>query len=87
MEVGGKLHAQAALSPEKDPPPPRTHWIEGWSGPEAGLDVVERRNISCPYRKSNAGSPARSASLYRMSYPSILKSGEIHFFLNVKVVA
>jgi len=26
-----------------------THWIGGWVGPTAGLDVLETRKISCPY--------------------------------------
>jgi hypothetical protein len=27
---------------------PGTHWIRGWVGPRAGLDVVENRNPSVP---------------------------------------
>jgi hypothetical protein len=32
-----------------------THWIRGWVGPRAGLDEVENRKISCPYRESSPG--------------------------------
>jgi hypothetical protein len=49
--------------------PPTTHQIGGWVGPRANLDVGERRNISCPNREYNFGHPARSQSLYRLSYP------------------
>jgi len=34
MEVSGQLHAPAALTPGKQPPP-RTHWIGGWGGPQS----------------------------------------------------
>jgi hypothetical protein len=43
--MNDQLHALAAL-PQGEPPPPRTHWIGGWVGPRAGLDVVEKRNLS-----------------------------------------
>jgi hypothetical protein len=33
---------------------PRTHWIEGWVGPRAGLDAVEKRKI-LPCRELNLG--------------------------------
>jgi hypothetical protein len=42
---------------------PGTHCIGGWVGPTAGLDTVEKRKISCPYRESDPGFhglPARS---------------------------
>jgi hypothetical protein len=32
---------------------PGTHYIEGWVGPGAGLEVVEKRKISCLYQESN----------------------------------
>jgi hypothetical protein len=32
---------------------PGTHWIEGWVGPRASLDTVEKRKISCPCQESN----------------------------------
>jgi hypothetical protein len=38
MEVSGQLHASAALPPGKDA---STHWMEGWVGPRASLDVIE----------------------------------------------
>jgi hypothetical protein len=46
-----------------------THWIEGWVGPRAGLDAVEKRKISRPSRESNPGRSTRSPLLYRLSYP------------------
>jgi hypothetical protein len=35
MEVSGQLNVSAAL-------PVSTHWVGGWVGPIAGLDVVEK---------------------------------------------
>jgi hypothetical protein len=32
---------------------PGTRCIGGWLGPRAGLDIMEKRQISCPYRESN----------------------------------
>jgi hypothetical protein len=36
---------------------PRTHWIGGWVGPGAVLDVVVKRKIPSPRRKSNPRTP------------------------------
>jgi hypothetical protein len=66
MEVSGHLQASAALPPEEEPP--GTHWIGCWVGPRAGLDAVKKRKtLHC--REWNPGRPARSQSLYRLSYP------------------
>jgi hypothetical protein len=65
MEASGQIHNQVALPPGKQPPFPLHR---GWLGPIAGMDIVEKRNISCPGRKSNSGRPARSRTLYRLSY-------------------
>jgi len=32
---------------------PRTHWVEGWVGPRAGLDMVSKRKIPSPRQESN----------------------------------
>jgi hypothetical protein len=37
---------------------PKPHWIGGSVGARAGLDVVGKRNISCPYKVSNPHSSA-----------------------------
>jgi len=47
MEASGELHAPAALFPGKNS---GTHWVEVLKGPRTGLDVLEKINISCPYR-------------------------------------
>jgi hypothetical protein len=49
---------------------PGTHWIRGCVGPRAGLDAEEKRKIPSPRRESNSHLPARSQSLYRLSYPN-----------------
>jgi hypothetical protein len=53
---------------------PGTHWIGGWVGTRAGLGAVKRK-IPSPRRVSNPIScdrPARTHSLYRLSYPGSL---------------
>jgi hypothetical protein len=37
-----------------------TCYIEGWVGPRAGLDVLQKRKICCSCRDSNQGRPTRS---------------------------
>jgi hypothetical protein len=46
-------------------------WIGGWVGPGAGLDDVERRKfLTLPgLEQRPLCRPARSQSLYRLSYP------------------
>jgi hypothetical protein len=63
MRVGGQLHAPAALPPGKRP---STHCIRCWVGPRADLDSCGK---SRPHRDSAPDRPARSESLYRLSYP------------------
>jgi hypothetical protein len=55
--MNSQLHALAVLSPGKEPSVPIGYEAE-W--PTAGLDAVERRKISFPFRESNRGRPARS---------------------------
>jgi hypothetical protein len=45
-----------------------TYSIGGWVGPRARLNAAEKIKILA-WLKSNAGRPARSPSLYRLSYP------------------
>jgi hypothetical protein len=47
---------------------PGTHWIGGWVGPKAGLDAGARGKILWPCRGSNPDRPARSHTLYCLSY-------------------
>jgi hypothetical protein len=66
MGVSGQRHAPAALYPGERTP--GTHWIGGWVGPRAGLDAGARRKILCPCWGSNPDHPARSQTLYCLSY-------------------
>jgi len=34
---------------------PNTHYIGGWVGPRASLDILEERKICCSYQDSNPG--------------------------------
>jgi hypothetical protein len=45
-----------------------THCTGGWMGSRAGLDAEARRKILCPCRGSNPDRPARSQTLYCLSY-------------------
>jgi hypothetical protein len=63
MVVVGQRHTPAALSPGKRP---GTHCIGGWWDPGpvwTGAENLATTEIRFP------DSPARSESLYRMSYP------------------
>jgi hypothetical protein len=61
--VGGQRHAPGALPPGKWL---STHCIGGWVGPRAGLGGCGK---SRPHQDSIPDRPARSKSLYRLSYP------------------
>jgi hypothetical protein len=50
MEVNSQLHALAAISSETKT---GTHWIGGWVGSTAGLDVWNERKVSWQSRESN----------------------------------
>jgi len=62
MWVDGQRHAPAALPPER----PDTHCIGGWVGPRAGLDRCIKSRPPTGIRSLDR--PARSESLYRLSY-------------------
>jgi hypothetical protein len=47
---------------------PGTHYTGDWVGPRAGLDVRERSRPATGIRSLDR--PARSQSLYRLSYPA-----------------
>jgi hypothetical protein len=57
MDVGGQLHAPAALPPERAP---GTHWVGGWMGSRAVLDTVVKRKISSSCRETNPRTPMSS---------------------------
>jgi hypothetical protein len=68
MEVSGQLHASAFYPRRKSPRYPLD--IEGWVGPRAGMDEVERRKISTlpGLELRPIYIPAHSQSLYRLRY-------------------
>jgi hypothetical protein len=53
-------------------PTPGTQWIGVGKG-TAGLEAVARTEILCPRLELNSGRPARSQSLYCLSYPGSSK--------------
>jgi hypothetical protein len=54
MEVSGQSHSPVALPPGEKAPV--THFIGGQVGPVDGLNVTEKRKISCPYQNSTPDS-------------------------------
>ena len=52
-----------------------THWIGGWMGPRASLDILEERKISCSLRSSNTGSSSQKISRQNISF---CQTAEIH---------
>jgi hypothetical protein len=57
-----------ALPPGKGPPVPIVYGAGGWVGLRANLDAGARRKILCSGRESNPNCPARSQTLYYLSY-------------------
>ena len=70
--MSGQQHVPAALYPRQRP---RTHFTGGWVGPRAGLDGCGN---SRPHRDSIPDRPARSQSLYRLSYPAQIGNLSLH---------
>jgi hypothetical protein len=72
MGVGRQSHAPAALPTGNGP---GTHCTGGWASLRAGLDVCGK---SCPHLGLASDRPARSESLYRLSYsgPLLLLENE-----------
>jgi hypothetical protein len=65
--MSGQLHVPAALPPGKEP---RTHWIGSLVGHRTDLDDVQKKKfLTLPGLELRPlGRPARSQSLYRLSY-------------------
>jgi hypothetical protein len=80
-----------ASHPRKGPPVP-THCTGGWVGPRAGPDAGARGKVVCLCRWSNPGRPARSQTLYWLSYPGsvdctyccIIDTHERWLYLHIK---
>jgi hypothetical protein len=70
-QVGGEWSASRPGRFTPGERAPGTHWIGGWVNPIAGLDDVEKRKfLTLPGLELRPlGHPARSQSLYRLSYP------------------
>jgi hypothetical protein len=69
--VGGEWSASRPCRFTPGERAPGTHWIGGWVDPRAGLDdFVKRKFLTLPgLELRSLGHPARSQSLYRLSYP------------------
>jgi hypothetical protein len=73
--VGGEWSASRPSRFTSGERAPGTHYIGGWVGLGAGLDDVENRIFLPPpgLELRPIGRPARSQSLYRLSYPDFVK--------------
>jgi hypothetical protein len=49
---------------------PGTHWLGDWVDLKAGMDAMKKRSYFC--RESNISVPARSPSLYQLSYQHVI---------------
>jgi hypothetical protein len=65
MVVSSQLHAPAALRPRNNP---GKNWIWGWVGSRAGLDVLEKGNISCTSQVSDP-EPSIQSAAHSLSWP------------------
>jgi hypothetical protein len=65
MGVSGQRHSPVALYPRGNTPSTHTG---GSVGPRAGMDAGTRKKILCPCRGLNLNRPARSQTLYWLSY-------------------
>jgi hypothetical protein len=72
--VGGEWSAPRPATYPGERAPGTTHWIGGWVDPTAGLDDVEKgKFLTLPGLELRPlGHPARSQSLYRLTYPGSL---------------
>jgi hypothetical protein len=68
LNLGTRWGWVVSVTPRPRFTPFGTHWIRGWVGPRAGPDAAARRKILCPCRGSNPDRPARSQTLYCLSY-------------------
>ena len=75
--VRGQHHAPAALYPQERP---GTHFTGGWVGPRAGLDRCGKSRPPTGIRASDR--PARSQSIYRLSY----RAHDIHMTCKIFVL-
>jgi hypothetical protein len=73
----GQRHAPDAFYPRERP---GTHCTGGWVGPRAGLD---RCGKSRPTEIRSPDRPARSQSLYRLSYRAQNYNDACNFIFNV----
>jgi hypothetical protein len=65
--VSGQLDTSAKLTD------PGAHHIGGWVGHKVGLEVMKKREVSCPFWESKLGCPTRSLAailneLFQLQY-------------------
>ena len=72
MEVNGQPQALATLMLKEEPPAPTEY---SWVGPRVGMDVLQKRKISCPYQDSNPrlSSPWPSVQTYFIILAPIMR--------------
>jgi hypothetical protein len=80
--VSGQVNAAAALPPgERNAD---THWMGGWVGPQNQSGRCEEEKNFLPVQESKPGRPARSPSLYRLSYSCIIIIIIMQFFVYLR---
>jgi hypothetical protein len=62
METSGQFHPWGKSA--------GINWLGGCVGSIVGLNAVEKRSISCPYRESNPGRPASNYVKCKLSKQS-----------------
>ena len=63
MEASCRPDAPAALTPEKNL---GTHWLWGWAGPRAGLDILKERKFFVPAGIETQDRPGRRLHIIRL---------------------
>jgi hypothetical protein len=64
---------------------PTTHWIGDSMGHRNGLDILEKRQITCPHQKTKCRSSSTEWSLYQLS--NLYKDHKVQVHMSTQHVA